>query len=45
MFFRYKKLVGDELRAIGERSRKSVMACNNLNRFRLLGSLQSELNA
>jgi hypothetical protein len=33
MFFRYKKLIGDELRARGENSRKveSVIACNILN--------------
>jgi len=47
MFFRYKKLVGDELRARGENSRRveSVIACNILNQFRLLGSPQSELVA
>ncbi len=47
MFFRYKKLIGDELRARGENSRKveSVIACNILNRLKLLGSPQSELIA
>ena len=47
MFFRYKKLIGDELRARGENSRRveSVIACNILNRFKLLGSPQSELIA
>jgi hypothetical protein len=40
MFFRYKKLIGDELRARCENSRRveSVIACNILNQFRLLGS-------
>jgi hypothetical protein len=43
MFFRYKKLIGDELRARGENSRRveSIIACNILNQFRLLGSPQS----
>ena len=47
MFFRYKKLIGDELRARGENSRRveSVIACNILNQFRLLGSPQSTLVA
>ena len=47
MFFRYKNLIGDELRARNENSRKveSVIACNILNRFKLLGSPQSELIA
>ena len=47
MFFRYKKLIGDELRARSENSRRveSVIACNILNRFKLLGSPQSELIA
>ena len=47
MFFRYKKLIGDELRARGESSRKveSFIACNILNRLNLLGSPQSELIA
>ena len=47
MFFRYKKLIGDELRARGENSRRveSVIACNILNQFRLLGSPQSKLVA
>ena len=47
MFFRYKKLIGDELKARGENSRRveSVIACNILNRFKLLGSPQSELIA
>ena len=47
MFFRYKKLIGNELRARGENSRRveSVIACNILNRFKLLGSPQSELIA
>ena len=47
MFFRYKKLIGDELRARNENSRRveSVIACNILNRLKLLGSPQSELIA
>jgi hypothetical protein len=47
MFFRYKNLIGDELRARNENSRRveSVIACNILNQFRLLGSPQSELIA
>ena len=47
MFFRYKKLIGDELRAINEDSRRveSVIACNIQNQFRLLGSPQSTLVA
>ena len=47
MFFRYKNLIGDELRARNEDSRRveSVIACNILNQFRLLGSPQSELIA
>ena len=47
MFFRYKKLIGDELRARGENSRrvKSIIACNILNSYRLLGSPQSTLVA
>ena len=45
MFFRYKKLIGDELRARGENSRRAeyIIACNILNRLKLLGSPQSEL--
>ena len=47
MFFRYKNLIGDELRARNENSRRveSVIACNILNRLKLLGSPQSELIA
>ena len=47
MFFRYKNLIGDELKARGENSRRveSVIACNILNQFRLLGSPQSTLVA
>ena len=47
MFFRYKNLIGDELRARNENSRRveSVIACNILNKFRLLGSPQSTLVA
>ena len=47
MFFRYKKLIGDELKARGENSRRveSIIACNILNQFRLLGSPQSTLVA
>ena len=47
MFFRYKKLIGDELRARNEDSRRveSVIACNILNQFRLLGSPQNSLVA
>ncbi|MAD61464.1 MAG: hypothetical protein CMH49_08145 [Myxococcales bacterium] len=45
MFFRYKKLVGDELRAKSETSLQveSILACNILNQFRLLGRLECEL--
>ena len=47
MFFRYKKLIGDELRARCENSRRieSIIACNILHQFRLLGSRQSTLVA
>ena len=47
MFFRYKKLIGDELRARNENSRgvESVIAYIILNEFRLLGSSQNELVA
>ena len=47
MFFRYKNLIGDELKARNENSRRveSVIACNILNQFRLLGSPQSKLVA
>ena len=47
MFFRYKNLIGDELKARGENSRmvESVIACNILNQFKLLGSPQSMLVA
>ena len=47
MFFRYKKLIGDELRARNESSRKveSIIACNILNRLKVLGSPQSTLVA
>ena len=47
MFFRYKNLIGDELRARNENSRRveSLIACNILNRLKLLGSPQSELIA
>ena len=47
MFFRYKNLIGDELRARNENSRRveSVIACNILNRLKLLGSPQSTLVA
>ena len=47
MVFRYKKLIGDELRARGENSRRlePIIACNILNQFRVLGSPQSELIA
>ena len=43
IFFRYKKLIGDELTARNKHSRKieSVTACNILNQFRLLGSPQT----
>ena len=45
MFFRYKNPIGDELRARNEDSRRveSIIACNILNRLKLLGSPQSEL--
>ena len=47
MFYRYKTLIGDQLRARGENYRQveSVLACNILNQFRLLGSPQSTLVA
>ena len=47
MLFRYKKLIGDELRARGENSRRveSIIACNILNQFRFLGSPYSEMIA
>jgi hypothetical protein len=47
LFFQYKNLIGDELRARGENSRslEAVIACNILNEFILLGGLQSELVA
>ena len=47
MFFRYKTLIGDELRARSQNSRRIeyIMACNILNQFRLLGSPQSTLVA
>ena len=47
MFYRYKTLLGDQLRARGENSRQveSVLACNILNRFSLLGRPQCELVA
>ena len=47
MFFRYKKLVGDELRSRSEISRQveSILACNILNQFRLLGRPECELVA
>jgi hypothetical protein len=40
MFFRFKKLVIDELKARNENFRRgqSVIACNILNRFRVVGS-------
>ena len=36
MFYRYKTLIGDQLRARGDNSRQveSVLVCNILNRFR-----------
>jgi hypothetical protein len=45
MFFRYKTLLGDQLRARGEASRQveSVLACNILNQFRSLGRPRCEL--
>ena len=45
MLFRYKKLIDNELRARNENFLKvqSVIACNILNRLKLLGSPQSEL--
>ena len=47
MFYRYKTLIGDQLRARGEKSRQveSVLACNILNQFRLLGRPECELVA
>jgi len=47
MFYRYKTLLGDQLRARGENSRQveSVLACNILNQFRLLGRPECELVA
>ena len=45
MFFRYKKLFGDALNARNENSRliESVIVCNILNQFRLLGKPEYEL--
>ena len=39
MFYRYKTLIGNQLRARGKHSRQveSILACNILNHFRLLG--------
>ena len=47
MFFRYKKLFGDALNARNEKSRlvESVIVCNILNQFRLLGKPEYELAA
>ena len=47
MCFRYKKLIGDEHRAISENSRglESIFAYNILNSFRSLGSPKSTLVA
>ena len=47
VFYRYKTLIGDQLRAKGENSRQveSVLACNILNQFRLLGRPECELVA
>ena len=47
MFYRYKTLIGDQLRARGENSRQveSILACNILNQFRLLGRPECELVA
>ena len=47
MFFRYKKLIGDELKARGKNSRRveSIIAYNILNQFRVLGSSQRTLVA
>ena len=45
MFYRYKTLLGDQLRARGEASQQveSVLACNILNNFRSLGRPRCEL--
>jgi hypothetical protein len=45
MLYRYKTLLGDQLRARGETSRQveSVLACNILNHFRSLGRPQCDL--
>ena len=47
MFYRYKTLIGDLLRARGESSRKveSILACNILNQFRLVERPDCELVA
>ena len=47
MFYRYKTLIGDQLRARGENSRQveSILACNILNQFRSLGRPECELVA
>ena len=47
MFFRYENLIGDDLRLRNENSLmvESVIACNTLNRLKLLGSPQSMLVA
>ena len=45
MFFRYKNLIGDELKARNETSRRvnTIITCNILNRFKLLDNPQSDL--
>ena len=45
MFFRYKTLLSDQLRARGEASQQveSVLTCNILNHFRSLGRPRCEL--
>jgi len=47
MLYQYKTLPGDQLRARGEDSRQvaSILACNILNQFRLLGRPECELVA
>jgi hypothetical protein len=44
-FYRYKQIIGDKLKARDEDSRQveSILACNILNLFRVMGRLESEL--
>ena len=44
-FYRYKTIIGDHLKSRREDSRlvESILACNLLNKFRLMTKPQSEL--